>query len=731
MYIAKSNGETIYDHTQRLLDNYKWLKEINYSSYIVMDDKLWHLLEIACSYHDVGKANSYFQHLIGAALQEPVIKNVPHNYLSVFMIPFESIKNANQEFGKEDEAILSQAVGYHHERDKAPAQEDIKEVLMNDLFPKVGEISKHLSIELPDEFSLRCFKYLEKRVKPYRKDLFYKYVMLKGLLHRLDHAASANVKVESCTDYYIKDYVEEFFNNVLGNSKNELQAFAENNMDNHVIAIAQTGMGKTEAGLLWIGKDKGFFTLPLRVSINAMYDRIKDSRGINFPSEEGAVGLLHSSSLDYLEREEQVEDYEFFHKHAQQFSNKLLVTTVDQILKFPFYYRGFEKELSALAGAKVIIDELQSYDPKIAALIIRALEMIDAVGGRFMIMTATMPRLYLEEIQSSEEINRFPIRCERFVSSQVRHQIAIKNNSVLEGISQIVEDSQDNKVLVICNTVGRAVEVYRRLQNEGVEANLLHSLFIQKHRFFLEEEIKEFARSKELKGVWITTQLVEASLDIDFDVLFTEMSILDSLFQRLGRCYRKRTLEHNSPNVYAFTEDVSGKNSIYDSQLLEMSVEKLKPYDNKPLTEGNKMELIEELYSPSNLEGTTFLKSFRKALEFLRNMEPYDINKEEAQRYLRDINNVQVIPRNLFDEISEELLESFKTTKDPGERRRLRREIEQYTLSINFHRVKNYITNRELPRKLSDLFIINLNYEFNTESKVGLNLHQEVKDFIS
>ena len=47
------------------------------------------------------------------------------------------------------------------------------------------------------------------------------------------------------------------------------------NKDNNIVAVAQTGMGKTEAGLLWIGNNKGFFTLPLKVAINAIYDRIK------------------------------------------------------------------------------------------------------------------------------------------------------------------------------------------------------------------------------------------------------------------------------------------------------------------------------------------------------------------------------------------------------------------------------------------------------------------------
>ncbi len=173
-------------------------------------------------------------------------------------------------------------------------------------------------------------------------------------------------------------------------------------------------MGKTEAGLLWIGKEKAFFTLPLRVSINAMYKRIKDPEGIGFSTKDGALGLLHSSSLDYLEQEEGEDDLEVNHERSRQLSNKLLITTIDQIMKFPFYYRGFEKELSALAGAKLVIDELQSYDPKIAALIIRALEMIDAMGGKFMIMTATMPTLYKDKILSSLDIKRYPVECKKF-----------------------------------------------------------------------------------------------------------------------------------------------------------------------------------------------------------------------------------------------------------------------------------------------------------------------------
>ena len=81
-----------------------------------------------------------------------------------------------------------------------------------------------------------------------------------------------------------------------------------------------------------------------------------------------------------------------------------------------------------------------------------------------------------------------------------------------------------------------------------------------------EEEILSCSLGK--KGcIWIATQIVEASLDIDFDFLITESSTIDSLFQRFGRCYRKRSYDAEKPNVIVC---LPGKAStdIYDKETL-------------------------------------------------------------------------------------------------------------------------------------------------------------------
>ena len=84
-------------------------------------------------------------------------------------------------------------------------------------------------------------------------------------------------------------------------------------------------------------------------------------------------------------------------------------------------------------------------------------------------------------------------------------------------------------------------------------------------------------------GIWIGTQIVEASLDIDFDVLLTELSDLNGLFQRMGRCYRNRELDKNY-NCYVFDGGERkcsgvGKNSVIDPDIFMLSKNALKNLD--------------------------------------------------------------------------------------------------------------------------------------------------------
>ncbi|BDG31708.1 CRISPR-associated helicase Cas3' [Parageobacillus thermoglucosidasius] len=710
-YAKSETKETIREHTDRLLDNLQLLKDSYGRKFVRMDERMWELLRLAAEYHDVGKANTVFQNKIRRAIRDEMLEtdcdaDVPHNYLSVGLIPFSQL-----DLTKEESRLLIHAVGYHHERDKPPDKEMIRHILEADMKKQRNAISEHMQLPLAEKLSFRFVDRLLKRYTIHDGEQFWNYVLLKGLLHRIDHAASAHLPVEIDIDRSVGASVRTYMKKQ-GFRKNALQQFTEANQDKNVVVIAQTGMGKTEAALLWIGDDKAFFTLPLRVSINAIYERIRDKMGYD------AVGLLHSTSVHYL-AEKGEENWEAMKQQSQQLSTKLLMTTIDQILKFPFYYRGFEKELATMANAKIVIDEIQAYDPKIAAMLIKALEMIHNVGGKFMIMTATLPTLYLDELKKRNIIDEEHSAFGEFIdTSKHRHRIQLHAKEITEGLEDIVRKAQTSQVLVIVNTVRRAIELYQNLLERElhIPVYLLHSQFTQEDRQLLERKIKEFNDEK-INGIWITTQLVEASIDIDFDYLFTEMSTLDSLFQRLGRCYRKRILNEERCNVHIFTKNISGVPRVYNEHLINESIKLLQPYDGHILDERTKVEMVKQLYERKRLIGTAFLQDFEDALYMFDNLDPYGMNKKEAQRKLRDIQNIQVIPRRIYDGIID-LLEMYAACRDVKKRLHLRMEIEKKTVSVSRFIAEKYVSER-LPKPFEHIYIIDVEYDFQRETWKG------------
>ncbi len=770
-YYAKSKpSETIPEHTMELLKRLERLKAAYAHKLSSMTEGDWGLLKLAVLYHDIGKYNLVFQNKIRKILKElefklSIDKDLQHNLLSVLAIPDDL------EIEEDDYTYLYHVVAYHHEREVLNREDDLEKVY-NAYFPA---LKTTIEQQLPVRIAERGDAYPISMIKGRYTEIenaadFYRYVLLKGLLHRLDHAASAHVPIAVAADANPGARTEDFIQHSFPDTGlNPLQQFSRANRQHHVIAVAQTGMGKTEAGLLWIGEDKAFFTLPLRVSLNSMYKRLIHDKGLNLngsfrstndsgelfsiePMQEDfagdqVVGLLHSTSLDYLEqmliedrderssqrRQTQVgkdeERLTLIHSATKEYANPLIICTVDQILKFPLYYLGFEKEYATMAYSKVVIDELQAYSPEIAAIIIRALVMIDRIGGSFMIMTATLPKIYKEALEKELRESRGKSTHELVISPQpfiddthLRHHIDIHEEELLSdmALDQIMEEAKVRSVLVICNTVNRAKEVFKSLLKRQVDVHLLHSRFIRKDRARLEAELLDFEKSKQ-PGVWVTTQLVEASLDIDFDRLYTEMSVLDSQFQRYGRCNRRGSKSVTDVNVHVFCGDASGIGFVYDQDLYDISIELLREHAGTVLRESIKQEMIAKLYDRQHLveRDSKFLKKFDKALEDIRNSVPYEMNRAQAQKIFRDIQEVQAVPRKFIDtdEIQDAIEITGRSRSPWTEKKQARKKIEVYLVGVNLYKAKTNHLLSPFPG-MPDLYIIDAEYNVQTGLEV-------------
>ncbi len=717
-YYAKSNPkETIMEHTNKLLENLKLLKNI-YEKDIAKNEnfdekRFWYLLEIICKYHDIGKVYTPFQNMILDKLKQQTIptkfsNEIKHEQLSPMFIPVEQL-----ELTENEKILVYQSIYYHHERKHEEIDKSyIRQIIEEDIQPKLESIKEELKIEIKEELNTRYIKYIKQRITE-EDGLYNEYCMLKGLLHRLDHSSSGHLDVEEDSKQIISDCAIKFIeeNN---SKKNELQEFTSENQDKNILVIGSTGIGKTEAALLWSKNSKTFFTLPIRVSINAIFDRIRDN--LKYKN----VGLLHSTALDYLEETQEFENEEEIYEQTKNLCYKVTTCTIDQIFPFVFKYKGYEKIYATLGYSKIIIDEVQAYAPEIVAIILKGIEKIHNLGGQFMIMTATLPRIYKEEL---EKMN-IKFEYGKFIKPVKRHAIKIQKQEIADDVENICTKGQNSKVLVIVNTVDKAIELYSKIKEmENINVNLLHSRYILRDRNEKEKQIKEFSNTEANHGIWISTQIVEASLDIDFDYLYTEMSTLDSLFQRLGRCYRKREYKDKEPNVYIYTENVTGigKNNVYNEQIHKKSIELLEEYDNQILEEDTKIKLVDKLYSKEMLEGTQFYKDFKEGIEVLNNIIDYDIDKTKAQKLLRNIENTTAIPKSIYDE-NIELFKQYCECKDYKEKHKIRRMINKLTVSIKvspYSKKAQYIIKNPYMDK-NEIPIIDLPYD----SERGLILNE-------
>jgi len=220
------------------------------------------------------------------------------------------------------------------------------------------------------------------------------------------------------------------------------------------------------------------------------------------------------------------------------------VATPFQLLKSIFGLKGFEKGIFEMSGGYFIFDEIHAYDPEVTAqikvLIEFATQFLDV---KVCLMTATLPTFLKKELADAigehTEINADA----KLYNSLIRHRIKVAGGLLSDHIDEIQQRLDvGDKVLVVSNTVKQAQVIYNCL--EASKKVLLHSAFNGVDRNKKEAELM-WGEVKLLVG----TQAIEVSLDIDYDVIFTEPAPLDALLQRFGRVNRHRVNEKISSTL--------------------------------------------------------------------------------------------------------------------------------------------------------------------------------------
>ena len=422
---------------------------------------------------------------------------------------------------------------------------------------------------------------------------------------------------------------------------------ASGNITGQLMLSAPTGSGKTEAALLWSANNqmetlgnRVFYVLPYTASINAMYKRLTE-----LVSDE-KIGVLHGKAAYFVyqalvDKDHTPQDASALARTEQDLTRKICrpykVLTPFQLLKAFFGIRGFEMQRAEMSKGLFIFDEIHAYDPHTTALILTMLKRLRYdYDAKFCIMTATMPQflkqMFDQALGEMSQIEMPATERDQFT----RHRIRLLDGNIHDAISLIEKQLvQEQRVLVVCNTVRQAQTVFEELQYVAENPKLLHSRFILRDRERIEKELDD-------ADLLVGTQAVEVSLDIDFDCLFSEPAPIDALIQRFGRVNRKR--EKGPCDVCICREGGENDHFIYSRDKIQRTLRALVPID--VLYESKIQSLIDEVYCHGydEKEQGKFDNARRAFEQHLQRVVPFIEDASNRKEFNELFKSVEVVP---------------------------------------------------------------------------------------
>jgi CRISPR-associated endonuclease/helicase Cas3 len=263
------------------------------------------------------------------------------------------------------------------------------------------------------------------------------------------------------------------------------------------------------------------------------------------------------------------------------------IGTIDQALMAVLQTKHVFVRLFGLAHKTIIIDEVHAYDAYMSALLEHLLEWLAALGSPVILLSATLPierrNILIGAYQRGLGIKTGEIEIADYPRISYATDSTIKSRQILDStdkppliIKRVTDESYIEKlkeklnnesgcVAIICNTVERSQNLFRQLENdawfaEKINANILnldlfHARFPFINRQQIEERVLKQFRKPNEKGespnrppfsILIATQIIEQSLDIDFDLMISDLAPIDLLLQRAGRLHRHKRPERNS-----------------------------------------------------------------------------------------------------------------------------------------------------------------------------------------
>ncbi len=373
-----------------------------------------------------------------------------------------------------------------------------------------------------------------------------------------------------------------------GNTPNAVQRLAAQLAPDYSLAIveAPTGEGKTEAAfaLTEPARSMGtgiYFALPTMATANGLHDRVEKYLQKATRNNDVEARLLHSHAWLFREdtqtaqdpgeegKKQNAEAQDWFAGAKRGLLAPFGVGTIDQALIAALRAKHGFVRLFALAGKIVVIDEVHAYDVYMADILDVLLGWLRALRSRVILLSATLPKARRTALLSAwgcrgeHPESEYP--CITYVSKggniqsstfgvQPRKPLAFRLVTATDdeqwkrGAVVILELVRANGGLgaLVLNTVGDSQQAYDWLKGKSlgnIHLELFHARFTAQDRDTIEKRVLDrFGKTGARKqpAILVATQVVEQSLDLDFDHMVSALAPIDLLIQRAGRLHRHR-----------------------------------------------------------------------------------------------------------------------------------------------------------------------------------------------
>lgn len=737
---ADRGGETLAQHTwdvlEKLAASYQLRPDL--STVVSGQDRLWHCLFWGCLLHDFGKAAHGFQAMLAGGprwLQR-------HEILSLAFVDWIAPKLTEEE----QTLVVAAIASHHRDASVItslypriqpdpllPLFTGLDQMVVSGLWHWIDRGARSwidtlgLSragiqpLPLLDHDSAICLvmeqgvqrvRFWLRRYERWVDDIRQRpcaptqlvpLILLRGLTTTADHMASAHLKAIPAP---LQEDWRHLMARVLapGQQCYLHQELSAANTGRSALLVAPTGSGKTESGLYWaLGNGSTpvtrlFYVLPYQASMNAMWKRLQDQEKGFAASSIGlqhgrAVQALYSRLVSQEEQPATAARQAAWEKNINTLhARPVKVVSPYQMLKAVFQLRGFEGMLTDYVQAAFIFDEIHAYEPARLALILSMVAYLRKhYGARFFVMSATLPTLLRARLQQALDIPPDAIiEADASVYQRFRrHHLHLLSGELLnEGIAPIIADVQAGKAVLVCaNSVRRAQALYQILQDAQVPASqllLIHSRYILKHRIAREEEILRRCAvgvpSQPL--VLIATQVVEVSLNIDLDTIYSDPAPLEALLQRFGRV--NRACQKEVCPVHVFRSPCHGQ-YIYHDALVQATLKELECHHEDDIDESQITDWLNRVYdhpAVSEQWEREYQQMAQSAQVLMANIRPFE-SDTQSELFEEMFDNVDVVPEcfsqqyrellknDAFLEASQYLVSISKKKYQQLERRRL------------------------------------------------------------